>query len=349
MRIVVACAGHAAPHAGWAAIDELADLLVHYLGAELIAPRRAAPGWVQRLRGGGAPAWEPLEHPGGDVLIVVAHAPQDLSMIEAIPDCRRKFQRIVAWVTDSYFQAGFGRATALYDVITVTAHEDAALPRARHGVAVHTVTQGVDGLAWAPPLLSWDGAARSIDLIGFGRMPPSYHAHFQSRFHPAQSPHLYLHSPLGNVTGPSVHLERGMLFKLLHRTRVSLAFHLYVEPQGERPRSMMVTSRWLESLLAGCVVAGKRPQSRMADEMLGWPGATVELADDPRTAGEQLEALMRQGDALSEQGRRNTREVLQRHDWRRRIGELCAHFGLPRPAALDEDLERVDALAARCV
>ncbi len=29
MKVVVACPGHAAPHAGWAAIDELADLLVH--------------------------------------------------------------------------------------------------------------------------------------------------------------------------------------------------------------------------------------------------------------------------------------------------------------------------------
>lgn len=72
-----------------------------------------------------------------------------------------------------------------------------------------------------------------------------------------------------------------MLFKLLHRSRISLAFHLFVEPQGNRPRSMMVTSRWLESLLSGCIVAGKRPVSRMADDMLFWPGATTELSDEP--------------------------------------------------------------------
>ena len=341
MKIVVASAGHAAPHAGWAAIDELADLLVHYLGATLITPRRADTGWAERLLAGRASGWAPLDCAGGDLLIVVAHAPQDLSMIDAIANCRGKFGRIVGWVTDSYFAAGFGRALSQYDAITVTAREDMAHPQARHGLAVHHVYQGIDGLAWAPPV---DGA-RAIDLIGFGRMPPSYHAHFAARFHPASSPHLYLHSPLGNVTGPTVHLERGMLFKLLHHSRIALAFHLFVEPQGQRPRSMMVTSRWLESLLAGCVVAGKRPVSTMADDMLGWDGATVELADAPEDAADQLRQLLAMDGVLHQQRRRNVREVLIRHDWRHRIVDLCGHFQLDVPPALRADQQRVLALA----
>lgn len=341
MKTVVLSAGHASPHAGWAAIDELADLLVRYLGAQLLSPRRREPGWVQRLSGRAANAWEPLECTGGDLLIVIAHAPQDLSMIDAIADCRKKFSRIVGWVTDSYFHAGFGRATAQYDALTVTAHDDLAVPRDRFGVATEVLHQGADGLAWAPPLQ----AQRSIDVIGFGRMPASYHAQFARDMHPAQSPYLYLHSPLGNVTGPSVHLERGMLFKLLHRTRVSLAFHLYVEPQGQRPRSMMVTSRWLESLLAGCIVAGKRPVSRMADDMLAWDGATVELADDPAAAVAQLHDLLADDAQLQAQRRTNVREMLLRHDWRHRIVTLCGLCGLAAPASLRDDLARVQDLA----
>jgi hypothetical protein len=144
-----------------------------------------------------------------------------------------------------------------------------------------------------------------------------------------------------------VHLERGMLFKLLHRARLSLAFHLYVEPQGQRPRSMMVTSRWLESLLAGCVVAGKRPVSRMSEDMLCWEGATIELPDEPAAAGEALQRLLDDEDALEAQRRRNVRETLLRHDWRHRMVELFAHFGLPVPAALAQDRQRVQALAGR--
>ena len=89
-----------------------------------------------------------------------------------------------------------------------------------------------------------------------------------------------------------------MLFKLLHRTRIALAFNLLVEPEGERPRSMMVTSRWLESLLSGCIVAGRRPVSRMADEMLFWPNATVELSEDPETASEEIITLLLNNDSL---------------------------------------------------
>ncbi|MCB1997279.1 MAG: glycosyltransferase family 1 protein [Burkholderiaceae bacterium] len=340
MRMTVACAGHAAPHAGWAAIDELADLLVHYFDATLLSPRRVERRWPWPRSG--RSAWQRLDSDGGDVLFVVAHAPQDLAMIDAIPDARRRFGRIVAWVTDSYFEGGFGPATAQYDGITVTAPEDQAHPRQRFGIPVHQVYQGVDGLAWAPR----QSTPRAIDLIGFGRMPASYHAHFARRFHGAQSPALYLHSPLGHVTGPDVHLERGMLFKLLHRASVSLAFHLFVEPEGQRPRSMMVTSRWLESLVSGCVVAGRRPVSTMADEMLAWPGATLELGDDPRDAGDQLLALLAQGDALEAQRHLNVQQTLLRHDWRHRIVQMCACFGLPVPPALAGDIAGLQDLAA---
>lgn len=340
MKLSVLCAGHAAPHAGWVAIDELADLLVHYFDAELLSPRRMPRPWPARVFRR-RPCLEPLQSTGGDVLVVVAHSPADLDLIDAIPDCRRRFGRIHAWVTDSYFHAGFGRATARYDSITVTAHEDVALPRERFGIAVHQLYQGADCLAWVPRR----EAHREVDLMGFGRMPTSYHAHFARTFHPADSPHLYLHSPLGNVTGPTVHVERGMLFKLLHRTRISLAFHLYVEPQGDRPRSMMVTSRWLESLLSGCIVAGRRPVSRMADEMLFWPGATIELADDPRRATEELLDLLSRDDEFAPQRRSNIRHMLLHHDWRHRIGRMCQLFELPVPAALDADLGRVRALA----
>jgi hypothetical protein len=337
MKVSVLCAGHAQPHAGWVAIDELADLLVHYFDGELLSPRRAPQHWSGRILRRNPVRYQPLDCDGGDVLIVVAHSPADLALIDAIPDCRRKFGRIHAWVTDSYFQAGFGQATARYDSITVTAHEDVAFPRDKFGIGVHPLYQGADCLTWAPR----QAATREIDLIGFGRTPPSYHAQFQAMFHGSGTPQLYLHSPLGNVTGSSVHLERGMLFKLLHRTRISLAFHLYVEPQGDRPRSMMVTSRWLESLLSGCIVAGKRPVSRMADEMLFWPGATVELADDPRQAGEEILDLLRRNDELEAQRRSNIRHALLHHDWRYRIRSLADLFGLPVPAALEEDIGRL--------
>ena len=137
-----------------------------------------------------------------------------------------------------------------------------------------------------------------------------------------------------------------MLFKLLHRSRISLAFHLYVEPQGNRPRSMMVTSRWLESLLSGCIVAGRRPVSRMADEMLFWRDATLELAADPAAAADQLVDLLARNAELEQQRRSNIFHSLSFHDWRYRIGALCALLDLPVPAALSSDVARLQELCA---
>ncbi len=286
--------------------------------------------------------FEPLHTTGGDVLIVVARSPSDLGMIKTIPGCRKKFVKIYGFVTDSYFQSGFVKETALYDAITVTAYEDIDYPKNRFGITVHQLYQGADCLTWVPREMK----NREIDIISFGRTPPSYHTCFSQCFHPASSPYLYLHSPLGNLSGSSVHLERGMLFKLLHRSRISLAFHLYVEPQGDRPRSMMVTSRWLESLLSGCIVAGRRPVSRMADDMLCWPNATIELSEDPQTASDELMTLLSHNDSLEQQRRNNIFQTISHHDWRYRIAFFCRVMNLPIPEALLNDLARLQELVS---
>jgi hypothetical protein len=342
MKTTVLYAGLASPHAGWVAIDELAELLASYFEAEVLSPKPLPSPWLEHLIRPHQVHYEPLQTTGGDLLIVVARGPGDLGMISAIANCRNKFTKIYGFVTDSYFQAGFVKETALYDGITVTAHEDVAFPQSRYGIPVFQLYQGADCLTWAPRELK----AREIDIMGFGRTPPSYQSCFSKRFHPASSPYLYLHSPLGNLSGTSVQLERGMLFKLLHRSRISLAFHLLVEPQGDRPRSMMVTSRWLESLLSGCIVVGRRPVSRMADDMLFWPDATIELSQDPQTASDELVTLLARNDELEQQRRINIFQTLSFHDWRYRIGALCAMMELSPPDKLREDVAKLQDLCA---
>ena len=342
MKVSVLSPGLADPWVAWAPIDELATLLAHYFKAELLLPAPRPESSLRRLIQGEGARFAPVETEGGDVLIVVARMPSDLAAIRAIKNCRKKFGRIVGWVTDSYFQAGFTHDTADYDVVTVTAHEDVTFVREKYSTTVHPCYQGADCLTWAPR----QEIARPIDLISFGRTPPSYHRQLQQEFHRPDSPYLYLHSPLGNLQGSIVHAERGMLFKVLRRTGISLAFHLFVEPQGNRPRSTMVTSRWLESLMSGCIVAGKRPQSRMAEEMLFWHGATVEISDDPVIAVQELLEMIRGSDGFSEQRRSNIRHMLLHHDWRLAILRLCKLFSLEIPPLLTEDLDRLKSLAS---
>lgn len=341
MKMTVLYAGQSSPHAGWAAIDELALILARVFKAELLSPAIAPNSLLRRLSGREKLQFAPLECAGGDVLFVVARGPEDLAMVGAIRDVRSKFSRIHAFVTDTYFQAGFYAETALFDSITVTAHEDIAFPSQKFGIQVHQLYQGTDALQWAPR----QTFAREIDIMSFGRTPPSYQSALTQAFHRMDSPYLYLHSPLGNLSGPTVQVERAMLFKLLHRTRISLAFHLLIEPQGGRPRSMMVTSRWLESLLSGCVVAGRRPVSRMADEMLDWPGSTIELSSEPKEAVQELQGLLKDEGALAQQRRINVRNILQRHDWRQRIHTLCNLNTWDVPQTLQDELQQLDELA----
>ncbi len=344
MKMTVLYAGQSSPHAGWAAIDELALILARVFNAELLSPAIAPNPLLRRLSGREKLHFAPLECAGGDVLFVVARGPEDLAMVRAIHNVRSKFQRIHAFVTDSYFRAGFYAETALFDSITVTAHEDVDFPAQKFGIQVHQLYQGTDALQWAPR----QSHAREIDIMSFGRTPPSYQSALTQAFHNMDSPYLYLHSPLGNLSGPTVQVERAMLFKLLHRTRISLAFHLLIEPQGGRPRSMMVTSRWLESLLSGCVVAGRRPVSRMADEMLDWPGSTLELSTVPQEAVQELQRLLQDEDALHAQRRINVQNTLQRHDWRQRILTLCALNHWEVPQTLQDELQQLDALLLAC-
>ncbi|TCD48558.1 glycosyltransferase [Chlorobium sp. N1] len=340
MKISVLHAGLAEPHAGWIAVDEFGGILAKLFNAEILSTKKASGSGLRGLFNGGK-RYEAAKTDGGDALIVIARQPGGLSMINGIKDCRKKFDRIFGVVTDSYFHAGYMEESALYDMITVTAHEDVAFPQEKFGIRVEQMYQGADCLQWAPR----SAKKREIDIIGFGRIPKNYHSAFTRTFHSPDSPYLYLHSPLGNLTGESVPIERGMLFKLLHRTRMSLAFNLFVDTEGNRPRSMMVTSRWMESLLAGCIVAGKKPVSRMADEMLFWPEVTVELSDNPGEATNELKQILADNDRLEVQRRINMANMIRHHDWRHRITDFCTMTGLPRPATLPDDIERLEALA----
>ena len=108
---------------------------------------------------------------------------------------------------------------------------------------------------------------------------------------------------------------------------------------------MMVTSRWLESLLSGCIVAGRRPVSKMADEMLFWSQATVELSEDPETASDEIIKLLKDNDQLEEQRLSNIYHTIANHDWRDRIETFCKIMNLEIPQPLSHDLERVNELA----
>jgi hypothetical protein len=328
--------GAATPFVGWLAVDEFAGLLAHYTGAKLVSPRPILQNkYLNYLTGG--KKFEAVDSDGGDVLIIVARIPSDLNMASSISGYRKKFSKIYGIITDSYHQPGYSEITSDFDAVFVTAFEDMEYVKNRFHIPVHQMYQGIDTMRWYPTV----DPIRSVDIIGFGRMPAQYQTKFTQKFHQPDCPYLYLHSPLGNVTGSTIDLERGMLFKLLQRSKISLAFNLYVGATGNRPISMMVTSRWLESMLSGCIVAGKRPVSRMADDMLHWENSTIELSDNIEDAAEELVMILQNDKDYSEQRRRNIYHVMMDHDWRLRMKNMSEICHIEFDKKLDSDMQIV--------
>ncbi|MHB8885753.1 MAG: glycosyltransferase [Methylovirgula sp.] len=332
------------PFVGWVAIDEFEDLFSRLSGAEIVIPHARKPyggllGRAKRRILGEFEAFkEPL--PSGDLLLVMARSPGDLGLVNSIGSARNQFRYVAGYIIDSYFVEALGPATKRYDHIFSTTEAGAECVRKRFGISSSVLRQGFDCLRW-----SCASHNRSIDLIGFGRQPPSYHRAFQAEFHREKSKLLYLHSPIGTAWGPDVWIERPMLLKLLQRSKISLAFHLGIEAQHDRPRNPgFVTSRWFESLASGCIVAGKRPPGIMAQEMFDWDNSTIELPDDPIAAVEIISNIVGDCNFQEKARERNVAEMRRRHDWRYRIREIYRQFELDLPSLLVSELAELNAV-----
>lgn len=325
------------PFVGWVTIDEFEDLFSALDNSRIAVPKSRCylPGLFGKTRNRLQGPFAPLMQidGGGELLLVVARTPSDLRMLYSVNNPRERFRYIAGYVIDSYFTEDFGRETKGYDHIFSTTQEGADVARG-FGVPSSVLRQGFDCLRWA-----CIDDARSIDLIGFGRQPASYHKEFQHAFHNQYSPIMYLHSPIGATAGAAVWNERPMMLKLLQRSKLSLAFPLSMEPHVTRPRAAnFVTNRWLESLGTGCVVIGKRPEGQMAREMLCWPNAHIDLPDNPVSAAKTIEGLAFDAKFLRATRMQNVIEMCRRHDWRYRIRDIYEHFNLGLPPRLTSEL-----------
>jgi hypothetical protein len=332
------------PFVGWASIDEFEHLFAFLGDATVAVPasRKIRSGLPKKLVMHAFGRFVPP--PGlpseGDLLLAVAHSPSDLLMLQGVPNAKKRFRNIAAFVIDSYYTNDFGAATEWYDHVFCTTLEGVRTVQERFGVSSSLLRQGFDCLNWASA-----NSDRGIDLIGFGRQPETFHRAFQKAFHRPQSPLMYLHSPIGAAVGPDVWTERPMMLKLLQKANMSLAFNLSIEPLGSRPRAeSFLTNRWLESLGTGCIVVGKRPPGQMAEEMLCWPDATIELSDDATKAPAVITALASDAKFLESARLRNAVEMCRRHDWRYRIRDIFNQFNLALPPALRSELALLEDL-----
>lgn len=325
-------------------IFEFEDILAQTTGAQIISPRarphlpRGLRGLRRRISG----SFEPTtEHPESDHLFVVAVTPGNLEMVTAIPNWRNRFRKVSAFVIDSFHYAGFPKQTYEFDHVFVPIPESADHIRSHFGVPTSVLSLGADCLRWG-----FHKGDRSIDILGVGRCPERYHLPFQAAFHTSDNSILYLHSPIGNMSGQAIWKERPMLMKVLLKSKLALAFDLFFDPPPQRPVTMpVITGRWFESLTAGCVAIGKQPKTPLFRQLFPWEDATIELPDDGYQAVDFVLSLLKDSDRLNAARQRNSIEMAARHDWRFRIQDVLTMFGIESTTTLNEQLAELDALA----
>src|SRR5260370_15555853 len=179
------------PFTGGVGVDEFEDLFssIDNSGIVAVTRRRVLQGLAGEVRNrliGPYRTVTDLEN--GNLLLVIARAPNDLKMLLSIQNVRKKFRYIAGYVIDSYFTENFPSVTTHYDHIFSTTQEGAEVVKSRFGTSSSVLPQGFDCLSWACMNVS-----RIIVLIVFGRQTQSYHREFHRAFHNNSSPLLSLH------------------------------------------------------------------------------------------------------------------------------------------------------------
>ena len=108
----------------------------------------------------------------GAACLVICPGPSSLSSITVIENWRTKYDRIVAWVFDSFWTSHvprFARLARVFDHVFVTEREDL-------DTWSNMVRAPVEWLPWGSDVLGLGSAnpSRHVDLLRLGRQPPEW-------------------------------------------------------------------------------------------------------------------------------------------------------------------------------
>jgi hypothetical protein len=336
---------------------ELEDILVRTCHAQLLAPtarqitqwsyRQSAPvsklanKFIHRTIGFYKPINAIERSPySPHVLLIIALNGDSLKMLSSIPQWRQKFDRVAAYVFDAWELACYPAIAHQIDHLFVPMPEVIDTLQAFLKVPVSLLPFGSDVLTHGS-----DSLDRPIDLLSYGRIPDSYQRAFGDFFNQPGSAYLYYRStPRRNEEFPPQpyacrrDLQDTMqLYNLLRHAKLSIAFDTMYPGMRSFPYPF-VTLRWFQSGAAGCGIVGKRPTTPLANQLLDWQDATIDLPDDPEASIDLIQSLLADQPRLHAMHQRNYRENLARHDWRYRIEQMLTMLGIDLPDQLINEL-----------
>ena len=321
---------------GWGPITAMARLAARLLDADLVTLDDAPRPWWTRVAALGP------RLRGADALLVVAANPEHLAWAATVPGIRHRFGTVVGWVIDCWWTDRIPLAVVrghLYDRLLVTEQEVVGEWARRSGLPVEWLPLGADVLAAVDRTRAVQG--RTVDLQRVGRQAPAWEGDDVISTLCRQRGLSYgARPPFGDTPDRSY----ANVLDAYGRAKAVLAFTNLASPAAyTHPTREYVTSRWLDALAHGALVAGRRPREQGSDRLL-WDGATLEVPEDDPASGLDLLATTL-ADWTPEAARDLQREALKRLDWRLRLRSVAEILGV-HACPLDAETARLRQIQA---
>lgn len=267
---------------------------------------------------------------GAGLLICVN--PSALLSLLRLRGWRRRYDRVAAWVFDSFWIDRIPRAFRQrrhFDHVFVTEPEDVDAWQSRMRVPVEWLPWGSDVLR-----LGSSSPDRRYDLLRVGRQPAEWEDDASTAAACALRGLRFHGRPEAREDASE---NQRTLLGAFARTKFTLSFSNSVNPQVQtHPTRRYLTGRWTDALAAGATVAGVPPETEALRRLL-WPEALLDTWTAEREPG--LAAIRAAADAWTPaRAALNHRRALERLDWRRRFERIARVLEID-PVPLRAELE----------
>jgi hypothetical protein len=315
---------------GYLCIFHMARLAAQLLNGELVVVQPRNPTLTDKLSG----IFSPRKRSRASCLLICP-SPAYLSSILLVQNWRKSYDRIVAWVYDSFWTEWIPpwvRASRIFDHVFVTEREDLNTWRQRLRAPVDWLPWGSDVLNLGSP-----NPLRKLDLVRFGRQPKEWDDDL-ANVRACQSLGLTFHGRPPSFSDSTENERRLMV--MLSNTKFALAFSNRANPNLQtHPEREYITGRWTDALASGATVAGIPPRSESVQSLL-WPEALLDIGTVDQTKGLKVIASAAR-EWTPERAQLNYRRSLETFDWRWRFKMLAEALDT-KSSDLDAELARLE-------
>lgn len=317
--------------AGWAPILSMADLLCRYLKTQpIMLDTRTSLSRTTKVLG-----TLPRPKRGNRQALVIAYDPGQLNAIAQSHLIFKQYSACYGWVIDSFWSERIpriARSNKTYTKIFVTDPGDLEDWQKAGISSLGVLPWGTDVWSNLRERLAAT-SQKTTDLLRVGRQPVAWDLDEQTAQVAQKHGVAFKGRP---AFGASAEESALILNQALSHAKCVLAFSVRVSPTHyTHPTKDYITARWLDALAWGATVAGQRPESEAAKDLL-WDTATLDISSDDieRGMAQVKEALESFTEVKSAHRVLNS---LERFDWRHRFKSLFDHMGITSDS-LNQDL-----------